>query len=88
MDELDEILDKEEELYDDLIEPEDKLRYRHPLFLILAVIALIAILFFAIHFFLGSYIPWRQTVEHQKVGMVSEVDYSRQLPDYETTILL
>ncbi len=50
MDELDEILEKEEELYDDLIEPEDKLRYRHPLFLILAVIALIAIIFFAIHF--------------------------------------
>lgn len=85
MDELDEILDKEEELYDDLIEPEDKLRYRHPLFLILAVIALIAIIVFAVHFFLGSYIPWRKTVEHQKVGMVFKADYSLQLSDNETT---
>ncbi|MBU1022975.1 hypothetical protein KKB99_01695 [bacterium] len=66
MDELDEILDKEEELYDDLIEPEDKLRNRHPLFLFLAIIALIAIIIFAIDFFLGSYIPWRKTFDKPK----------------------
>ena len=67
MDELDEILDKEEELYDDLIEPEDKLRQRHPLFLFLAIIALIAIIFFAIHLFLGTYIPWRKSVDEPAI---------------------
>ena len=81
MDELDEIMEKEEELYDDLIEPEDKLRYRHPLFLILAVIALIAIIFFAIHFFLGNYFNWRKSVEHQKVGIVLSIDNPYQLTD-------
>ncbi|MCD6218365.1 hypothetical protein J7L05_10995 [bacterium] len=81
MDELDEIRDKEEDLYDELIEPEDKLRYRHPLFLILAIIALIAIIVFALSFFLGNYVPWRKTVEYQKVGLVLEVGYSLQLRD-------
>ena len=66
MDELDEILEKEEELYDDLIEPEDKRKVRHPLFLFLAIIALIAIMFFAMHFFFSSYIPWRKDSEKRK----------------------
>lgn len=59
MDELDEILEKEEELYDDLIDEKDKQRHhRHPLFVILAIIALIAIVFFAIHYFLLYYPGW------------------------------
>lgn len=84
MDELDEIMEKEEELFDDLIEPEDKLRYRHPLFLILAVIALIAIIFFALNFFLGNYVNWRRTVEHQKVGIVLTIENPFQCPDDES----
>jgi len=64
MDELDEILQKEEELYDDVIEPKDKLKYRHPLFIFLAVIALIAILFFAVDYFFSAYIPWRKKLDN------------------------
>jgi hypothetical protein len=60
MDELDEIREKEEELYDDLIEPEEKRITRHPLFLFLAILALISILFFAINYFITNYFPWRE----------------------------
>lgn len=60
MDELDEIREKEEELYDDLIEPEDKRVTRHPLFLFLAILALISVLFFAVNYFITNYFPWRE----------------------------
>ena len=77
MDELDEILHKEEELYDDVITPEDKQSHRHPLFIILAVIALIAVIFFAIHFFLLYYPGWRAETENAKsrssVVMIEEI---------------
>jgi len=66
MDELDEILQKEEELYDDVIEPKDKLRYRHPLFLVLAVVALLAVIFWALDYFFSAYIPWRKKIEEQR----------------------
>jgi hypothetical protein len=60
MDELDEIREKEEELYDDLIEPEEKRITRHPLFLFLAILALISVLFFAVNYFVTNYFPWRE----------------------------
>jgi len=66
MDELEEIRQKEEKLYDDVIEPKDKLRYRHPLFMFLAVIALLAILFFALDYFISAYIPWRKKMLERK----------------------
>jgi hypothetical protein len=63
VDELEEIKQKEEDLYPDLIEPKDKLRYRHPLFIILAIIALIAVIFFAVDYFFINYPRWRKDVE-------------------------
>lgn len=66
MDELDEILNREEELYDDVIEKKDKLKYRHPLFLALAILALIAILFFSVNYFISFYVAWKKKNEMRR----------------------
>jgi predicted metal-dependent phosphoesterase TrpH len=66
MEELDEIHNREEELYDDIIEKKDKLRYRHPLFIFLAAIALIAILFFSLNYFISFYMSWRKKMEMKR----------------------
>jgi len=66
MEELDEIRNREEKLYDDVIEKKDKIKYRHPLFLFLALIALIAILFFSISYFISFYVSWKKKMEMRK----------------------